>query len=531
MSRTSKLVTFTPLWVAPLAVVAAMIGYRLGDSYIARLPDHRGFFLVSVDDEVAVDPPRRPLVTPRHAVLVVIDGLRRDAAEEMESFARLRDVGHCRIMNNGELTVSRPVFAVLSSGLEADRTGSRNNDEKSPVAVDSIWQSARRAGRYVSGSSCDPYWQQLFPDGFEPYLHRRQHEVNLFAATELSDINMIHPGYVDVAGHYHGASSDEYRAAVARVDKEVSEFLNRLDFEQDLVVVTSDHGHTSSGGHGGPQSVIADVLTCYAGRGVRPEKAIGRMDARTLGPSFAVLAGVPFPRHMRALEDDLDTIWEIVSTETLGEGYRRDREAAVQRFRAANRAQLAEWLDDDSDPSWSELYERERRGQLWRLAGAIALLLIGLGLSIRLRRMGWKRALGFIAWLVGTLIVTGAVYTAFRGTFDFTSINMRQPYVRASMGVSLAVAALATLVHGGIWRSASAYLSDQLTLVIAVMSLDVAHLVIYGDPLGFPLPSRFEMFWPFIASAVTLANGVWTAGISAIVLLVGLAHRAERPAE
>src|SRR3954468_4464220 len=144
------------------AAIAIVAGFFFGETYIARRPQHHGYYLLLVDDAAHETPPPRP----RHTVVVVIDGLRLDAALGMKSVGVLRSHGQCRAMEVGPQTVSRPVCAILSTGLEADRTGSRNNDETSPLAAESIWEVARQGGLEVDGASHLPWFGQLFPDGF-----------------------------------------------------------------------------------------------------------------------------------------------------------------------------------------------------------------------------------------------------------------------------------------------------------------------------------------------------------------------------
>ena len=129
-----------------LCAVLMLAGDVLSETYVSRLPNHAGYHLVSVEDPLPAAL-RAPGVRPRHTVLVVIDGLRLDLATTMASVQRLRAEGQCRRTDVGPLSVSRPVYAVMSTGLEQDRTGSRNNDDQSPLAAESIWQVARQAGR------------------------------------------------------------------------------------------------------------------------------------------------------------------------------------------------------------------------------------------------------------------------------------------------------------------------------------------------------------------------------------------------
>jgi Metalloenzyme superfamily len=370
--------------------LAFVIAYALAESYIGRLSNHAGYYLVSVEDRVAVPAPR-----PRHAVLVLVDGLTRAGAERLEARKRLAAAGQCRVMEVGPITISRPVYAVLSAGLEEDRTGSRNNDEKSPLAAESVWQVARRSGLRVYATSGLVWWKQLFPDGFSRY-DLVGGDDDPFAPTELADMNLVHPLYVDEKGHDSGAASPEYAAAVDRVDRELGRFLDRSDFSEDLVVLTADHGHTSYGGHGGPEPELTHVLTCFAGRGVARRSDVGRMDARSLGPAFALFSGVPFPRNMRAGEDDLDVLFEIADPASFPAAYLDDRRAAVERFRAENTTALAGWLGPRTPPTWAQLYARESRKQTRRLVASAALLALLFAVAAWRRRLGMRGAVVFL---------------------------------------------------------------------------------------------------------------------------------------
>jgi len=90
------------LATALFGALAIALGFFFGETYISRLPQHRGYLLVAVDDAVHEAPPPRP----RHTVVIVVDGLRRASAETMRSAATLQSYGQCRVMDVGSLTVA-----------------------------------------------------------------------------------------------------------------------------------------------------------------------------------------------------------------------------------------------------------------------------------------------------------------------------------------------------------------------------------------------------------------------------------------
>ncbi|MFD3940407.1 alkaline phosphatase family protein [Streptomyces sp. NPDC058611] len=120
------------------------------------------------------------------------------------------------------------------------------------------------------------------------------------AATELRDQNpdaaFVYLGEIDHAGHTSGAASQEYLNAVARVDVLIGKLLtavqNRPTYAQEnwKVLVTTDHGHTNGGGHGG--SSIAERGTFVIARGAGIPAGSVREDVRLVDVAATALAHV-----------------------------------------------------------------------------------------------------------------------------------------------------------------------------------------------------------------------------------------------
>ncbi len=504
------------------AIACVAIGAFLGERYISRLPNHAGYFLVAVADEVRAPIARRP----RHTAFIVVDGLRRDAAEQMKVTRQLEASGQCRISDQGSFTVSRPEYALLSTGLEVDRTGSRNNDLTAPLAAESIWQVARASGLAVSGSSHLRWFAQLFPEGFDRFTHLEPHTADVFAASHgaLLDLNVFHPLYVDEQAHHHGAASPEYAAAVARVDFEIASLLGRMDLSQDLVILTADHGHRDEGGHGGAQDEIRNVLICFAGAGVARRSDRAAFDGRSTAPALAYLLGLRFPRNMRAGDDGLDVIWEIARHAPENEAYVADRRAAVERFRAENRRALEAWLGD-SPGTWPRLYAREASAQAGRAAFVAILAFLGAIATFRARRMTLRASAATLMWLASALLTLWVVHHLVLGDFDFTVINLREQYVPRAAFVTLAAALLAVGAHLlAICGEPQRLADDQLVLVGLVLVANVGHVYVYGWPLGFPLPGQAARYFPFLG-AFALASYALVA--AALILVAN--RRRRRP--
>ncbi|MGW0362467.1 alkaline phosphatase family protein [Streptomyces sp. NPDC002990] len=120
------------------------------------------------------------------------------------------------------------------------------------------------------------------------------------AAAELRDHHpdaaFVYLGEIDAAGHSYGAASQQYLEAVARVDALVGRLLtavqNRPTYAQEnwKILVTTDHGHTGSGGHGG--STLAERSTFVIAKGAGIPAGSVRDDVRLVDVAAIALAQV-----------------------------------------------------------------------------------------------------------------------------------------------------------------------------------------------------------------------------------------------
>jgi hypothetical protein len=493
--------------LAVFAVLAAVLGFLLGMSTIDRLPNHAGFFLIAFEDRIEAPLPSRP----RHAVLIVVDGLRRDAALGMNVTRRLLEHGQCRVSHQGELTISRPVYTLLSSGVEVDRTGVRNNDLTTPAPVESVFEVAREDGRRVHGSSHLPWFRELFPAGFDQYRLGQSYAEDLFKDPVLVELNLFHPLYVDEAGHHYGGISSEYGRAVERADAEVSSLLDRLDFERDLVIFTADHGHTDSGGHGGAQPEVADVLACFAGLNVRHTAALGRMDGRVTAPLLAVLSGLRMPKHLRAVEDDLDVLEEIADFSD-ARAYAEDRRKAVAAARARNQAWLAE-RGHHGPFAWTGFYAEQRRLQLVRAGGVALFGLLLFALSQRLRRASLNELLFTVLFLGVAALIVASVHRLVLGPFNYDVINLRSRFIPRALFIAGAAALMAMAAHALTTRDKHRLLLDHATFLALSLLMAIGHCIVYGWRMGFPLPSAAELYAPFLLAFVVVSNALVSLGL------------------
>ncbi len=486
---------------------SAAVGAHLADSYISRLSDHAGYFLVAGDDPG----PAVAIVPPRHTVLIVADGLREDDARTLAVIPTLEAAGRCLSTDVGAYTVSRPSYSVMSTGLEADRTGSRDNDSTNPLAAESMWILAQRAGRRVTGISEVNWFDELFAGAFAAFETAARAD-DYFATAELADLSLVHPLYVDEASHDFGARAPEGRQAISRLDEELSRFMGRVDLSQDLVVLTADHGHVDRGGHGGVQPEVRQVLTCFAGPGiVRTASVAGdpTIPSRMIAAVITARLGLPFPKHMRAGDDDLETLWSVLDRGALPPGYVQDRLRAITKMRAASAARLAEWLGHPG-ATWAELYDREASRRYAYFGAMLIVLLIGWRVVRRQQDGNVFRAL----WTLAVMAVAAATYASLRGGLDMTSVNSTGDFVPAALTASGAAMAAGAITHALIFRTLAGFAFDAVALAAVALGVDLAHIVAFGWPLGFPLPSPELLFMPFLLSVFVAVASMIAAAAS-----------------
>jgi hypothetical protein len=210
-----------------------------------------------------------------------------------------------------------------------------------------------------------------------------------------------------------------------------------------------------------------------------------------------VLLQLPFPRHMRAGEDSLDTLWKLVDASAFSPAYLADRHAAVQRFRDENAVAVGRFLQKPQG-SWSELYQK---AQLRQLGRALLVLFGAALLCFVLRRRVLDRPFRSLLFCSGTWLLFMIVWTLLRGSFDFTSMNERREFIRWAIVCAIGVAPVVATLH--LWRvgDRAALFADWLRMLFVLAVGGLMHIAAFGWPIGFPLPNAFLFFFPFIGGA------------------------------
>lgn len=110
---------------------------------------------------------------------------------------------------------------------------------------------------------------------------------------------------VDAAGHAHGSASEEYADAIRKADGYIGKIYDTLDrnglLEDGMFLVTADHGHKVTGGHG--RFSLNESLTTIAAAGKTVQPG-GTLDKVTRDRDIAAIAlfalGLDRPQTMSA---------------------------------------------------------------------------------------------------------------------------------------------------------------------------------------------------------------------------------------
>jgi hypothetical protein len=250
---------------------------------------------------------RRAPLTQRVA-LVVLDGLREDR------FSALLPQVSQRAQKSGVLcAVECPELTFTATGIYSLGTGDLptlallpNNFQARPAEIDSLpWAVERANGRTLLFG--ETVWRDLFgthlKSGFEerdqgPFAGVRegaaQEGLRQALQQKSCDLCIWHDPHFDKLGHRFGIFSSEYESYARRVDDDLMAMV-RQGGPTTTWLITSDHGMTDSGNHGGAQAQARASFLASFGPAVRHQACSSVVAQRDIAGLVSVLLGAPIP--------------------------------------------------------------------------------------------------------------------------------------------------------------------------------------------------------------------------------------------
>ncbi len=313
-----------------------------------------------------------PAVAPRVA-LVVVDALRADTFFG-EAFAGIRNAhptAATGLVRTSPVSMSTAGVRSMATGTFPDLFDVLHNWDNVASGLPGVPGLARAAGRDTELFG-DSIWRELFPRGFVVaetevkvpriiFYLRAETLVDETRVKRLAerlrkkpapDFLVLHLVGLDHAGHRHGVKSAGY-ADIARRTVAHVENIVRLLPPDTVVLLTSDHGATDSGGHGGASEVETTAPLFVFGPGIAAGARVN-INQIDLAPTLSCLLGLPFPttslgrpavelfdepaparlERLRAALSQVEQAWAQPTGVDLGAGLGRNDDARAPEARA-----------------------------------------------------------------------------------------------------------------------------------------------------------------------------------------------------
>jgi len=267
-------------------------------------------------------------------ILVIIDGLKYQTAIEQCGFLEaLVESKQARRMKMIAVlpTLSAPIYETLHTGLEPLEHGITSNDNLRESKFENIFTIAKASG-LVTAATAHSFFSTLYNE--DPYIPIRDQEVNdpdkaiqhgrFYSENGYTAFNialpsdhdlmnqasmlvtryephylMIHSCSCDSIGHKFGGNSLEYSKQAWQVNDQLAQHIPFWIEKGYRILITSDHGFTDSGNHGGSSEI--ERCTPYYDIG-HPIPGIASEDVSQLSvaPSILSILGLSIPKKMNA---------------------------------------------------------------------------------------------------------------------------------------------------------------------------------------------------------------------------------------
>lgn len=271
-------------------------------------------------------------------ILVMIDALGDAAARAQCGYLMgLVEAGQARLWRMQAVlpSLSLPAYTSLHSGTAPAEHGLVSNDLQSMAPAPHVFSVVREAGG-VTAAVAERLYALLFnaapfddvehldvTDGpgwvthgrfytevrhtrFNPSMpgdHDICNSATLLLRRHAPDYLLVHSAAADAVGHAFGADSFEYRHQVWNMDNELALAIPVWRAAGYRVLVTSDHGMSAEGRHGGAEADMRPVPfwdicgpeICGSDGGERE----GTVSQLAVAPTILKIMGLPIPQSMR----------------------------------------------------------------------------------------------------------------------------------------------------------------------------------------------------------------------------------------
>lgn len=300
------------MWIAlaigiPLCLIIARGAYSLADYSWSQVVDFKSPYVSKkVPAELTSTEPTPAPALARRVVLIIVDGLRQDVSRSsMPALNALRAKGVDFTLTAPQPSLSFPNWTTILTGAPPAITGVTTNWHTGRVLAPTLIDTARAAGHRVAVVGPEEFADLYgIKQGKEVILRKWSGQ---YLSTTLVDdalqlskettpsLMIIHLPDLDEAGHESGGASREYREMATQIDAEISRLSLGLEETGTVFVVTADHGHTDSGGHGGWEEQVLRVPGVFSGAGCGLAVGKGEGELAQMAPTVSALLGIRTP--------------------------------------------------------------------------------------------------------------------------------------------------------------------------------------------------------------------------------------------
>lgn len=223
----------------------------------------------------------------------------------MPSLNALRAKGSDLTLTVPQPSLSFPNWTTILTGASPAISGVTTNWHTGRVLAPTLVDAARAAGRRVAVVGPEEFADLYgIKQGKDVILRKwsGQYLSTLLvddalqlSRTTMPSLMIIHLPDLDEAGHESGGASKEYKEMAAQIDSEISRLSLGLEETGTVFVVTADHGHTDSGGHGGWEDSVLRVPGVFSGAGSGLSVGKGEGELAQMAPTISALLGIRPP--------------------------------------------------------------------------------------------------------------------------------------------------------------------------------------------------------------------------------------------
>jgi hypothetical protein len=441
----------------PLCLIVARGAYSLADHSWNQVVQYESPYVAKrVPAELSSsEPPPGPPVVDR-LILVIVDGLREDVSRSsMPNLNSLRAKGCDVSLAAPQPTLSYPNWTTILTGASPDISGVTTNWHTTKSLAPTLVDTAKAAGKRVVVVG-PPDFTGLFGITQGKGVVLREWDGTFLSQVLIDDalqlsketspaLVVIHLPDLDETGHQSGGNSEEYRSMAKRIDAELSRIALGMEMTGTVLMVTSDHGHTNAGGHGGWEAEATHVPAVIVGTGVKVGKQTG--DLAQIAPTAAALLGVRVPPY--AEERGLRGVIASREAEFLASGDAHSVAFDTQYVGVTRGA----WVSKDEVTGGAGSRANAAKARDARLAAerqsrlpVIAVVLLAFVLAfVAIGSLSWRALASVGAGVLAYLVIYGFIYFVMHGyRWSLSAFNTEQ-YVKAFMNWRLLESAFSAM--------------------------------------------------------------------------------------